>query len=310
MFELTLVRHGQSNGNAAKISMGYSPGFLTEKGKDQARILSYSLREVFLSTNFDAIYCSDLTRVVETCEIALQISNYRNRIRASSTLLYDSLRIGDDEDEENEVKEFEDIDVLYGEPPLVLFSPLLREKSAGIYELQPKSMQAAAYKDSKSPRTFRPKGGESWDDVQARVVEFIEKIKHECAFPVTDVVQRKIVKARYHCCTSSAFEDVVVSDKIKKILVFTSGGVIKEFINAYVLKSNEYPNQVHNCGMFVFRCNPSFTKVRTIVENKPPDDAGECSWEQFMEDNEPELPRPLNVAVAEAGIWDEMEAIS
>jgi broad specificity phosphatase PhoE len=69
-YEVTLIRHGESNGNAAGVSMGFTPGYLTETGRHQAKMLNQSLREFFPSFDvFDGIYCSDLRRCVFPADI-------------------------------------------------------------------------------------------------------------------------------------------------------------------------------------------------------------------------------------------------
>jgi broad specificity phosphatase PhoE len=62
--KLTLVRHGETVENVAGIIQGQMPGRLTERGKRQAREAARQLR----GRSFDAIYCSDLKRCLDTAE--------------------------------------------------------------------------------------------------------------------------------------------------------------------------------------------------------------------------------------------------
>src|SRR5215469_16993912 len=62
-----IVRHGESDGNIGK---GNNHSFgkgsaLTEKGKDQARSLATTLKNI----SFDALFSSDLIRAEQTAEI-------------------------------------------------------------------------------------------------------------------------------------------------------------------------------------------------------------------------------------------------
>lgn len=65
--KLYLVRHGQSVANATKIHSGWSQVPLTEQGRaDAARAGEY-----LQTLQFDRVYSSDLTRAIETAQIAL-----------------------------------------------------------------------------------------------------------------------------------------------------------------------------------------------------------------------------------------------
>ena len=62
---LYLVRHGQTEENAANILQGHLPGNLDAEGKAQAARLRDRLKEV----RFDALLCSDLKRCRDTAAI-------------------------------------------------------------------------------------------------------------------------------------------------------------------------------------------------------------------------------------------------
>ena len=228
-FDLILVRHGESDGNASQLCQGHTPGRLTPKGRSQAELLGSALFKD-PPTRYDEVYCSDLNRVRETCDIAMAKGEYQFK---------------------NDV----------------VYTPLLREKCAGIFEMRPKQFMHKCMKDSKEPneRKFKPRNGESWDDLQLRVVEFLESIKS------SNCPERK-KKA---------------DGEPWRILVFTSGGFIKEFINAYVFgepwRENEqknllwlssrkyYPNKAANGGIYVFKSVPRIEgKFEMIVENYRP----------------------------------------
>jgi broad specificity phosphatase PhoE len=60
-----LVRHGETEWNATRKVQGHSDVSLSEKGREQARLLSKRLA----SEKFDCFYSSDLDRAVETARI-------------------------------------------------------------------------------------------------------------------------------------------------------------------------------------------------------------------------------------------------
>lgn len=62
---LYIVRHGETEENAAGILQGHLPGHLNEEGKRQAR----ELRDKLASVSFDTLLCSDLQRCLDTARI-------------------------------------------------------------------------------------------------------------------------------------------------------------------------------------------------------------------------------------------------
>jgi broad specificity phosphatase PhoE len=64
--ELTYFVHSTSKDNEAKIRSGWSDGLLSEKGREQAQSLGRHCAHL----SFDAIFCSDLKRAVQTAQIA------------------------------------------------------------------------------------------------------------------------------------------------------------------------------------------------------------------------------------------------
>jgi probable phosphoglycerate mutase len=63
--ELYLIRHGETEENAAGILQGHLPGHLNDKGKEQARQTAEDLQDI----PFDIMYCSDLKRCADTAAI-------------------------------------------------------------------------------------------------------------------------------------------------------------------------------------------------------------------------------------------------
>ena len=68
MFELLLIRHGQTEWNAIRRVMGRQPIPLNNEGKAQARLLAKSLKEV----PFTAIYTSPVMRALQTSQIIMK----------------------------------------------------------------------------------------------------------------------------------------------------------------------------------------------------------------------------------------------
>ena len=62
---LYMIRHGQTEENAANILQGHLPGHLTDEGRQQACQAREALRHI----PFDAIYSSDLLRCADTATI-------------------------------------------------------------------------------------------------------------------------------------------------------------------------------------------------------------------------------------------------
>ena len=132
--ELYIVRHGETIGNLNHILQGQLPGELTPLGFEQAHKLGLRLQ----NEEFQAIYCSDLNRCVQTLS---QITQFRSE-------------------------------------PQPVFDPRLREKSAGEFEGQPVGTpERAARAQGIAPAKFRPKGGENFADVRARAAAFFQELR-------------------------------------------------------------------------------------------------------------------------------------
>ena len=65
--KLYMVRHGQTTGNVAGLIYGQVDYPLTQKGRDQAALI----RPILEKVKFDRVYSSDLSRAIETQQIAL-----------------------------------------------------------------------------------------------------------------------------------------------------------------------------------------------------------------------------------------------
>lgn len=128
--KLYFVRHGQTRENVSNTIQGHQPGTLTELGHEQAHRVARRLAEV----EFDAIYASDLGRVVDT-------ARYVGALQRAS----------------------------------ISYDQRLRERGAGIYEGKPRLVLWEAEAASGQPQIeYRPEGGESFLDLQARIESFVE----------------------------------------------------------------------------------------------------------------------------------------
>ena len=72
MFNLYIIRHGQSETNLSGVYCGWKQTGLTEKGFDDARRAGKVLADIC----FNKIYVSDLKRAIQTCETALPGCTY------------------------------------------------------------------------------------------------------------------------------------------------------------------------------------------------------------------------------------------
>ena len=69
MTTIYLVRHGQTEGNAANLAQGYTDVPLNDTGRAQANLLGERLK----NRHFDAIYSSDSIRAVQTAQPLLNL---------------------------------------------------------------------------------------------------------------------------------------------------------------------------------------------------------------------------------------------
>lgn len=69
--KLFLIRHGQTTSNDQKIYVGQTDVPLTQQGREQAM----AIRPVLEQFTFDRVYSSDLSRAIDTQELALPFEN-------------------------------------------------------------------------------------------------------------------------------------------------------------------------------------------------------------------------------------------
>jgi hypothetical protein len=229
-----------------------------------------------------------VSRVVETCEIALKRE--------------DKNKHGVPADTNGNLSDIPEADFL-AHSHRVVYSELLREKNGGVFEGRPKKEMESARKRHGDERVFRPEGGESWNDVMGRVQQFVVHVQQQHPFNPTKDKGEQSSKGIWCPAfpiggSSGVAASQVATVQVKKILVFTSGGVIKEFINAFVYRANTpeaaassytnyYPNNASNCSMFMFRCSADFSDVKMVLENLKPD-TGPSSWDSFLVKEEEE----------------------
>ncbi len=63
---ITYFVHGTTTDNEKNLATGWSPGRLSELGKQQSK----DLGQLVATQNFDAVFCSDLKRAVESAQLA------------------------------------------------------------------------------------------------------------------------------------------------------------------------------------------------------------------------------------------------
>lgn len=134
--KIYFVRHGQTEENVSNTLQGHQPGRLTAEGHEQARRLAARLSRI----GFDAIYASDLGRVVDTTGYIL-----RDRREPVTSAVYDRL---------------------------------LRERGVGVYEGLSREVLWRVEAESPVPKLeFQPEGGESFLDLHQRVETFIAGLR-------------------------------------------------------------------------------------------------------------------------------------
>lgn len=129
------IRHGQTVENLHDILQGQQPGTLTDLGHAQAERVGERLRDV----PFDAIYASDLGRVVDTARYVAA--------HHAVPVIYDPL-----------LRE-RGVGVYEGLPRRVL------------WQAEAQSGQPVI--------DFRPEGGESFRDLQERIGRFLQRLRQE-----------------------------------------------------------------------------------------------------------------------------------
>lgn len=141
MLKIFLTRHGETEWNVQKISQGRKDSKLTELGVKQAELLSARLEDI----DFDRIYSSISGRAVKTAEI-VRGSKEMEIVKCDRLM---EISLGDWEG-----KKFEDIKKLYP------------ERLSNFWE---------------RPELYTTEDGETFYDVQVRVVEFIDDIRRKHA---------------------------------------------------------------------------------------------------------------------------------
>mmetsp|Transcript_3521 Transcript_3521/g.4614 ORF Transcript_3521/g.4614 Transcript_3521/m.4614 type:complete len:417 (+) Transcript_3521:107-1357(+) len=134
--EIWLIRHGETEANARRITQGQQPGRLTRLGAQQAACLGARLERE--QSVIDAVLSSDLLRCRQTAHLAIR-------------------------------------DWFGTEKPFFLDIDL-RERSVGTYEGQHHSSPRTRRPQGISPRQFRAPSGESWQDVYERATFLLQRV--------------------------------------------------------------------------------------------------------------------------------------
>ena len=139
---LTYFAHGTTPDNENGISSGWSDVGLSELGRRQAA----ELREQLKDKKFDAVFCSDLKRAVDSAKL------------------------------------------MFGEDAKIVTDPRLRECNYGERNGQPASIVEPLFESSVSEKM---PGGESCEDVRARVAGFLDSVKKDHAGKNVAIVAHK-----------------------------------------------------------------------------------------------------------------------
>jgi probable phosphoglycerate mutase len=133
--KIYFIRHGQTVENLHGILQGHRPGTLTKLGHAQAQRVGERLSQV----PFDAIYASDLGRVVETARYVAA--------HQAAPVIYDP-----------QLRE-RGVGIYEGLPRHVLWEAEARSGEPSV--------------------DFRPEGGESFRDLQERIEQFLRRLQRE-----------------------------------------------------------------------------------------------------------------------------------
>jgi len=150
-FLLTLVRHGQTEANRNLIIQGHMNVCLSDEGRLQAKKLSDHIQR--LNINFNTVYCSDLSRALETAQIIL----------------------------------------MHDDPSRIVVDDRLRERSYGCLEgktLQDlrDAAKSAGFND-KNYSSFVPEGAESLAQVRLRIQDFcLNELPSACDASTSNVL--------------------------------------------------------------------------------------------------------------------------
>lgn len=146
VFNLTLIRHGQTVANVQKIIQGSLDTQLTTLGIEQAELLGKFFSTLSNCDQFNRVFSSDQGRALETCNI----------VTANIDIQADSIRK----------------------------DRRLRERKYGRYEGRPiHEFQQEAYDHGFNESNFThytPDGVESMNQVITRVRDFLRSLCHEC----------------------------------------------------------------------------------------------------------------------------------
>jgi broad specificity phosphatase PhoE len=133
--KLTLLRHGETKENVEHIIQGQLPGQLTDAGRQQAVQAAQTLKD----EQFDAVYCSDLRRCLDTAQPIMQ----------------------------------------YHSGTLFITDTLLRERMGGSFEGKPATGEHADFNRPDWYTSRMPGGGESWEDTRLRQIPLLNRLLDE-----------------------------------------------------------------------------------------------------------------------------------
>ena len=154
MTTLYLLRHGATEGNDEKRFVGQIDPLLSEKGRQQAKLWHQRLKD----DEFSMVWCSDLQRARETA--ALACLGWRNTVRVSADL------------REIHLGEWDGVSM------------------AQIKKQFPELWQARG----ENFGSFRPPGGESFADLQQRVVTAVENITNKTEGKVLLITHAGVIR--------------------------------------------------------------------------------------------------------------------
>uniref|UniRef100_A0A8C6T909 fructose-2,6-bisphosphate 2-phosphatase n=1 Tax=Neogobius melanostomus TaxID=47308 RepID=A0A8C6T909_9GOBI len=186
-FSLTLIRHGETQYNRDKLLQGQGVDtLLSETGAQQGEAVGHYLKDIPFST----VFVSNLQRAIQTAEFILKTNNHCSGNK-------------------------------------MILEPLLRERGFGIAEGRPREcLKNMANAAGKSSREYTPPGGETLDQVKARVRKFLS------------VLFNQVVEAHGWSGQEPGTEDGDVSDSAP--CGFASDGLEGVSVHALVVSHGAY----------------------------------------------------------------------
>ena len=223
---LTVMRHGQTEGNVHRLCEGITDTPLNDNGRHQAKCAGGWLKY----KTFDVVYTSDLKRASETAAIII-------------------------EENVNMQKSCDNFMEL----------SMLRERNIGTFEGCPlKECQKAAAKENTPWLQYTPKEAESLDDVKNRVISFMKMLcespqqSPDKCFHVLVVTHSFVIVQLISYMYEEAKCDGIPLEEVQKVWTNENDGVLlttipNTAITRFEIKIDEKTNQMQSAHCTLYK---------------------------------------------------------